>query len=133
MSQTTLITTKGRYTGTAAECAAWLAEMQPSSVTAERSEVSVEVEVEGTPGARVYERAIEAAFAAETTATATDDERECLLRAADDRIAALRTESAIAGDREQVALCDRALNGDEAARDECARVIAEAQREAAAE
>lgn len=62
-----------------------------------------------------------------------DDERECLLRAADDRIAALRTESAIAGDREQVALCDRALNGDEAARDECARVLAEATREHAAE
>lgn len=50
-----------------------------------------------------------------------------------DRIAALRTEAGQAGDSEQVALCDRALNGDEAARAECARVLAEATREHAAE
>ena len=162
ITQITLTTTKGTFTGTRAECGAWLAEMQPSSVRAERGEVSAEVEVAGTPGALTYERAIEAALAheagerscggcgdvgpvaahhngvpycqgCEDAPSEADDERECLLRAADDRIAALRTESAIAGDREQVALCDRALNGDEAARDECARVLAEATREHAAE
>ncbi len=75
-----LITTKGRFQGSAAECGAWLAEMQPSSVRAERGEVSAEVEVQGTPGARTYERAIEAALTAEapemTAAAARDLGRE---------------------------------------------------------
>lgn len=35
----------------------------------------------------------------------------------------LRTEAATAGDLAQVAICDRALDGDETARAECARVI----------
>jgi hypothetical protein len=51
----------------------------------------------------------------------------------DEQIAALRTEAGAHGDREQVALCDRALSGDEAARAECARVIAKTARESAAE
>jgi hypothetical protein len=46
------------------------------------------------------------------------------------QILALRTEAGQHGDRRQVALCDAALEGDESARAECARVIsdAEAQR-----
>lgn len=35
----------------------------------------------------------------------------------------LRAEAATAGDLAQVAICDRALDGDETARAECARVI----------
>lgn len=50
----------------------------------------------------------------------------------DDQIRQLRTEAGAAGDREQVALCDRALAGDAAARAECAEVIGDAAREAAA-
>ncbi len=48
----------------------------------------------------------------------------------DEQIAALRSESGEAGDLEQVAICDRALEGDAGAIAECARVIrdAEAQR-----
>jgi hypothetical protein len=37
---------------------------------------------------------------------------------------ALRTEAGAVGDLEQVAICDRALAGDEEARAECADVIA---------
>ncbi len=44
----------------------------------------------------------------------------------DDEIDDLRTEAGQAGDREQVAICDRALDGDLPARAECARVIADA-------
>ena len=51
----------------------------------------------------------------------------------DERIGALRTASAVAGDREQVALCDRALAGDDAARAECERVIRDAAAELAAD
>lgn len=43
-----------------------------------------------------------------------------------EQIDALRTEAGTAGDAAQVALCERALAGDEEAREECARVIAEA-------
>lgn len=43
-----------------------------------------------------------------------------------EQIDALRTEAGTAGDTAQVALCERALAGDEEAREECARVIAEA-------
>jgi hypothetical protein len=43
------------------------------------------------------------------------------------QIRALRTEAAQAGDQAQVEICDRALDGDEAAVAECARVIAAAQ------
>lgn len=43
------------------------------------------------------------------------------------QIQALRTEAGAAGDLKQVAICDRALDGDEAARAECARVIADAE------
>lgn len=42
-------------------------------------------------------------------------------------ITALRDEAAEAGDRGQVAVCDRALDGDADARRECARVIDEAR------
>jgi len=43
------------------------------------------------------------------------------------QLAALRAEARQAGDREQVALCDRALAGDAAAIDACAEAIASAQ------
>ena len=45
----------------------------------------------------------------------------------DEQIAALRDEAAQAGDLDQVAICERALAGDAAARAECARVIDDAQ------
>ena len=45
----------------------------------------------------------------------------------DDQIEALRIEAGQAGDATQVAICQRALDGDAAARAECARVIADAQ------
>lgn len=45
----------------------------------------------------------------------------------DEQIHALSTEAAEAGDIAQVAICDRALSGDETARAECSRVIAAAE------
>ena len=52
----------------------------------------------------------------------------------DDSIRALHAEAGTAGDSGQVALCDRALDGDASARAECVRVIREARcREAEAE
>lgn len=42
-------------------------------------------------------------------------------------IRALRSEAAAAGDYVQVSLCDQALQGNDAARAECADVIAQAQ------
>lgn len=48
---------------------------------------------------------------------------ECTTR----QIEELRQEAGQAGDREMVIICDRALAGDDAAREECADVIAEAQ------
>ena len=44
----------------------------------------------------------------------------------DDEIRALRDEAAEAGDLEQVAVCERALDGSAADWDECVRVIGEA-------
>ena len=44
-----------------------------------------------------------------------------------ERIEQLRAEAMQAGDREQVALCDRALAGHFESRTECMRVIAEAE------
>ena len=44
----------------------------------------------------------------------------------DSQITALRSEARMAGDSAQVAICDRALAGDDAARSECARVISDA-------
>ena len=44
----------------------------------------------------------------------------------DKQIEALRSEARSAGDDAQVALCDRALNNDESAIRDCARVIADA-------
>ena len=41
----------------------------------------------------------------------------------DTQIEQLRTEAATAGDLEQVALCDRALDGDASARERCERAI----------
>lgn len=70
---------------------------------------------------------------------ATDDEREGILAGSfvvadaeitDETIEALRAEAAEAGDMEQVALCDAALDGDEAALDACRRVIADAHAQA---
>lgn len=49
----------------------------------------------------------------------------------DRQIIALRTEAGSAGDAEQIAICDRALDGDRDARAECARVIADADAMAA--
>ena len=43
-----------------------------------------------------------------------------------EQIEALRAEAGAAGDTAQVAICDRALDGDAVARAECARVIADA-------
>lgn len=45
----------------------------------------------------------------------------------DSQISALRDEAAAAGDLEQVAICDRALEGDDSARRECVRVIRDAE------
>lgn len=45
----------------------------------------------------------------------------------DEQIEALCSEAASAGDLEQVAICERALDGDEAARHECVRVIRDAE------
>lgn len=45
----------------------------------------------------------------------------------DSQMEALREEAGAHGDLEQVAICDRALDGSEADRAECARVIAEAE------
>ena len=50
----------------------------------------------------------------------------------DDQIRTLRTEAGAAGDREQVEICARALDGDAEAIEECCRVIAYAAAEAAA-
>lgn len=49
----------------------------------------------------------------------------------DMQIKALRSEAGSAGDLEQVAICDRALRGDDDARAECARVIADAAAQVA--
>lgn len=49
----------------------------------------------------------------------------------DSQIADLRTEAGQAGDIAQVRICAAALDGDEAARAECARVIAWAESMAA--
>lgn len=46
------------------------------------------------------------------------------------QISNLRDEAGQAGDLAQVALCDRALDGDDAAIAECARAISEAQAQA---
>lgn len=43
----------------------------------------------------------------------------------DEQIEALRSEAGVADDQKQIAICDRALDGDDAARAECVRVIRE--------
>lgn len=48
----------------------------------------------------------------------------------DEQIRGLREEAIKASDREQIAVCMRALNGSDADRAECARVIADAQAQA---
>lgn len=45
----------------------------------------------------------------------------------DEQIEALRSEAGSAGDSEMVAICDRALAGDQGEREECARVIADVE------
>ncbi len=54
-----------------------------------------------------------------------------VLYVSDEDIARLRTEAGAAGDEDQVALCDFALEGDDDARAECIEVIVSARREAA--
>lgn len=49
----------------------------------------------------------------------------------DNQIEAMSIEAGQAGDAAQVAICQRALDGDSAARAECARVIADAQAQQA--
>jgi hypothetical protein len=44
----------------------------------------------------------------------------------DEQIEQLMTEAGTAGDREMVAICERALDGDDAARQRCAEVISDA-------
>ncbi len=44
----------------------------------------------------------------------------------DAQIEALRTEAGAAGDADQVAICDRALDGDSEARELCAKALADA-------
>jgi hypothetical protein len=44
-----------------------------------------------------------------------------------DQVHALRSEAAVAGDEEQVRICDRAIKGDREALGECGRVIAAAK------
>lgn len=45
----------------------------------------------------------------------------------DEQIETLATEAGAAGDSEQVAICERALAGDDSARVECVRVIRDAE------
>lgn len=47
-----------------------------------------------------------------------------------DNIRSLRTEAASAGDLDQVAICDRALAGDRAAREDCIDAIEDAWAQA---
>ena len=42
------------------------------------------------------------------------------------KIVALRSEAAVAGDLEMVAICDRAIDGDEAVLTRCAQVLRDA-------
>ena len=59
-------------------------------------------------------------------ATVINITRERDMDITDEQIRALSDEAGQAGDLEQVAICERALNGDGAARAECGRVIADA-------
>lgn len=54
------------------------------------------------------------------------DESTLLLEIPEGAVSALRREAAEAGDMEQVAICDAAIEGDAEAAIDCARVIAEA-------
>lgn len=54
------------------------------------------------------------------------DDGEMIAEITDEQISALRAEAGVAGDESQVVICDRALDGDDHARTECARVIADA-------
>ncbi len=56
----------------------------------------------------------------------SDHARRAAQAATDEQIRALRAEAGQAGDAAQVALCDHALAGDDAARVACANVIREA-------
>lgn len=53
----------------------------------------------------------------------TEDGYEVREGITDEQIATLRREAAVAGDDAMVAICDRAEEGDTAARIECARVL----------
>jgi hypothetical protein len=59
----TTTTTKGTFSGTLDECAAWLAGMQPSGSSVDDGHGHEHIEVEGTPGAAGWRRGIEAALA----------------------------------------------------------------------
>ena len=54
---------KGKFQGTVEQAAAWLAEMQPAFPSIDTEDGNAEIEVDGTPGASIYRRAIEAALA----------------------------------------------------------------------
>lgn len=102
-------------------------------------------------GVEVEDDAVEAICAADHPAWGTDwdawldehsnsliegvlDSRDSATRMTmSDRIQELRTEAAQAGDTEQVALCDRALDGDDEAYDECVRVLEDAAAQAGAD
>jgi hypothetical protein len=59
-----------------------------------------------------------------TTIPSLDEMTESLDRA---QIRALRDDAGVAGDLEMVAVCERAIDGNEAARRECARVLRDAR------
>lgn len=54
---------KGKFQGTVEQAAAWLAEMQPAHPSIDTDDGNAEIVVDGTPGASMYRRAIEAALA----------------------------------------------------------------------
>lgn len=98
-----------------------------ANVTAERLREYASDEY-GSDSLDSYRSTVEAALG--TTRLPWDEAvdviRERWAAATDERIAALRAEAESAGDMVQVAICDRALDGDDAAIVECVRAIAEA-------
>ncbi len=78
-SPLSLTTTHGRFSGTLDECAAWLAEHQPSSSRVDCGEISEEIEVSGTPGAAGWRKGIFAAIVGRLQAAAGLDELCSLL------------------------------------------------------
>lgn len=69
-----LTTTHGRFSGSLDECAAWLAEHQPSSSRVDCGEISEEIEVGGTPAAAGWRKGILTAIVGALQAAAGLDE-----------------------------------------------------------